>query len=183
MTSALIPLAPGCEELEAVTIIDLLRRADFDVLTAGLVEGSITASRRTVLVPDVLLVDMTDQEFDLIVLPGGQPGATHLGESRILKRMLYRQDERGGWIGAICAAPRVLAAHGLLAGRRATSFPGALDEFSDGSFEMVDDPVVIDDHIVTSRGPGTAMDFVLTLIECSAGSERRVAVEGPLHRS
>jgi protein deglycase len=183
MPNALIPLAPGCEELEAVTMIDLLRRADFDVLTAGLVEGPITASRRTVLLPDVLLVDMVDQDFDLIALPGGQPGATHLVESRILKRMLERQHERGGWIGAICAAPRVLAVHGLLAGRRATSFPGALDEFDDGSFERADEPVVIDGHIVTSRGPGTAMDFALTLIECCAGSEQRQAVEGPLQRS
>ncbi len=182
MPSALIPLAPGCEELEAVTLIDLLRRADFDVVTAGLVEGPITASRRTALVPDVLLVDMVDQDFDLIALPGGQPGATHLAESGILERMLARQHERGGWIGAICAAPRVLAAHGLLAGRRATTFPGTLDEFEDGTFELVDEPVVVDGHIVTSRGPGTAMDFALKLIECCAGPERRTAVEGPLQR-
>ena len=182
MPNVLIPLAPGFEELEAVTVIDLLRRADFDVLTAGLVDGPITASRRTVLVPDVLLVDMVDQDFDMIALPGGLPGATHLAESRVLKRMLLRQHERQEWIGAICAAPRVLAAHGLLAGRRATSFPGALDEYDDGSFERVGEPVVIDGHIVTSRGPGTAMDFALTLIECCAGSERREAVEGPLQR-
>jgi len=182
MPSALIPLAPGCEELEAVTIIDLLRRADFDVVTAGLVEGPITASRRTVLVPDVLLVDMTDQDYDLIALPGGMPGAQHLSESRVLKRLLALQHEREEWIGAICAAPRVLAAHGLLAGRRATAFPGALDEFEDGSFERVDEPVVVDGHIVTSRGPGTAMDFALTLIECCAGPECRTAVEGPLQR-
>ena len=183
MPNVLIPLAPGFEELEAVTVIDLLRRADFDVLTAGLVDGPITASRRTVLVPDVLLVDMVDQDFDMIVLPGGLPGATHLAESRILERMLLRQHERRGWIGAICAAPRVLAVHGLLADRRATSFPGALDEFDDGAFERVDEPVVIDDHIITSRGPGTAMDFALTLIECCAGPERRTAVEGPLQRN
>lgn len=182
MTSALIPLAPGCEELEAVTIIDLLRRADFDVLAAGLVEGPITASRRTVLVPDVLLVDMIDQDFDLIALPGGMPGAQHLTESRVLERMLRRQTEREGWIGAICAAPRVLAARGLLAGRRVTSFPGALDEFEDGSFEAVDEPVVVDGHIVTSRGPGTAMDFALTLIECCAGTACRADVEGALQR-
>ncbi len=182
MNSTLIPLAPGCEELEAVTVIDLLRRADFDVVTAGLVDGPIIASRRTVLVPDVLLVDMADQLFDLIALPGGLPGAAHLAESKVLGRMLVEQHERGGWIGAICAAPRVLATHGLLAGRRVTSFPGALDEFDGGSFQRVDEPVVIDGHIVTSRGPGTAMDFALTLIECCAGRERRAAVEGPLQR-
>jgi protein deglycase len=183
MTSALIPLAPGCEELEAVTLIDLLRRADFDVVTAGLVDGPITASRRTVLVPDVLLVDMVDQDYDLIALPGGMPGARHLGESRVLERMLRRQHERQAWIGAICAAPRVLASHGLLAGRRATAFPGALDEFDDGGFTRVDEPVVIDGHLVTSRGPGTALDFALALIECCEGREQREAVEGPLQRN
>jgi protein deglycase len=182
MPSTLIPLAPGCEELEAVTVIDLLRRAEFDVVTAGLVEGPVTASRRTVLVPDVLLVDMADQDFDLIALPGGMPGARHLAEDRVLERMLRRQHAREGWIGAICAAPRVLATHGLLTGRTVTSFPGALDEFQAGAFQRVSDPVVIDGHIVTSRGPGTAMDFALTLIECCAGHERRVAVEGPLQR-
>lgn len=182
MPSVLVPIAPGCEELEAVTVVDLLRRADFDVLSAGLVEGPITASRRTVLVPDVLLVDMIDQDFDLIALPGGMPGAQHLAESRILKRMLARQHERDGWIGAICAAPRVLAAHGLLAGRRVTSFPGMLDEFDDGSFEHVDEAVVVDGHIVTSRGPGTAMDFALTLIECCGGRNQRDQVERTLMR-
>lgn len=182
MPSALIPLAPGCEELEAVTIIDLLRRADFDVVTAGLLEGPITASRRTVLVPDVLLVDVADHEFDLIALPGGMPGAQHLAESEVLAGMLARQNEREALIGAICAAPRVLASLGLLAGRRATSFPGALDEFKDESFDIVDDSVVIDGHVVTSRGPGTAMDFALALIELLAGREKRQAVEDPLQR-
>lgn len=180
MTEVLVPLAPGCEELEAVTLIDLLRRADFAVTVAGLDEKPVRASRQTVLVPDTAIDAVAGQEFDLIALPGGRPGADHLAASDVLAGLLQRQHARAGWIGAICAAPGVLAAHGLLKGRRATAFPGALDGFAD--IERPDDPVVIDGHIVTSRGPGTAMDFALVLIGLCAGRGRRDAVESKLQR-
>lgn len=182
MTSALVPLAQGCEELEAVTIVDLLRRAEFDATTVGLDDRPVTASRRTVLVPDGVLDAVVDRTFDLIALPGGLPGATHLAESEMLAGMLRAQHARHGWIGAICAAPRVLAIHGLLAGRRATAFPGALDEFAGGDIDIVDEPLVVDGHVVTSRGPGTAMDFALTLIERCGGETRARQVEDSLKR-
>lgn len=180
MTNVLIPVAEGSEELEAVTLIDLFRRAGFDVTVAGLEAGPIRASRDTVLVPDVRLDEVVDRGFDLIALPGGLPGAKRLAASTTLAGLLRRQHDEGHWLAAICAAPQVLARHGLLDGRRATAFPGALDGFE--QVERVDEPVVIDGHIVTSRGPGTAMDFALVLIEQCAGRALSDQVEDGLQR-
>lgn len=180
MIRVLIPIAEGSEELEAVTMIDLFRRAGFEVTVAGLSAGPVRASRDTVLVPDVRLDEAAGNRFDLVALPGGLPGAKHLADSDLLAGLLRRQHDEGRWLAAICAAPQVLARHGLLEGRRATSFPGALDDF-DG-IERVDEPVVVDGHIVTSRGPGTAMDFALELIERCAGRDVRDRVEGGLQR-
>jgi len=182
MASVLVPLADGCEELEAVTIIDLLRRAGIEVLTAGLKPGPVRASRGTVLVPDVALDQVLGRDFDMIVLPGGQPGADHLEADPRIRDLLLRQADAGRYIGAICAAPKVLASAGLLKGRRATSFPGVLDKLALVDTVLTTNTVETDGRIVTSRGPGTAMDFALDLIEKLAGPERRAEVEGPLQR-
>ena len=182
MTTVLVPLAEGCEELEAVTIIDLLRRAEFDVVTAGLEPGPLTASRGVKLVPDTTLEAVVDESFDLVVLPGGAPGVEQLAVSELLGRVLHRQAEAGRWLAAVCAAPSVLARHGLLDDRRATSYPGWLDPFADRPIDEAQDPVVVDGRVVTSRGPGTAMDFALTLIAQLAGEARAAAVEAPLQR-
>ncbi|MEX1081899.1 MAG: DJ-1 family glyoxalase III [Halofilum sp. (in: g-proteobacteria)] len=178
-TRVLVPLADGCEELEAVTLIDLLRRAEFTVVTAGLRAGPITASRGVVLWPDTSIDHLRDEPFDLIALPGGTAGAARLAAHDGLAELLRRQDTEGRWTGAVCAAPAVLAAHGLLAGRRATAFPGALEAHG---VESTGRALEVDGRMVTSRGPGTAMDFALALIEQIAGCERRGAVEGPLQR-
>jgi 4-methyl-5(b-hydroxyethyl)-thiazole monophosphate biosynthesis len=180
MPRILIPIAEGSEELEAVTMIDLLRRAEFEVTVAGLTAGPVRASRRTVLVPDARLDEVVDERFDLVALPGGLPGAKRLAASDALAGILRRQHDEGRWLAAICAAPMVLARHGLLEGRRATSFPGALDDFD--QVERVDEAVVVDGHIVTSRGPGTAMDFALELIELLGGREASERVEEGLQR-
>jgi 4-methyl-5(b-hydroxyethyl)-thiazole monophosphate biosynthesis len=183
MASVLVPLADGCEELEAVTIIDLLRRAGIEVITAGLKPGPVRASRGTVLLPDVPLDQVLDHEFDMIVLPGGQPGADHLEADPRIRDLLLRHADAGKYIGAICAAPKVLASAGLLKGRRATSFPGVLDRLNLDDTELTTHTVETDGHIVTSRGPGTAMDFALDLIEKLAGADRRAEVEGALQRA
>ncbi len=180
--TVLVPLAQGCEELEAVTIIDLLRRAGITVISAGLDAQPVKASRGTVLIPDVILDMILDQDFDMIVLPGGQPGADHLRDDPRIQQKLKSQASENKYVAAICAAPRALAQAGLLDGRRATSFPGALEG---GPAENVDyrtDPVVIDGKVVTSRGPGTAMDFTLALIELLLGKDARDKVEKPLQR-
>ena len=182
MTRVLVPLAQGCEELEAVTIIDLLRRAGFDVVTAGLDAAPVRASRGTVLMPDTTLPAVAGETFDLVVLPGGLPGATNLDADAVLRAILSRQAEQDRWCAAICAAPLVLANLGLLDGRAATSFPGALDAAKHPGIRLSEDPVVVDGRLVTSRGPGTAMDFALTLIELLAGRQRRDEVESKLMR-
>lgn len=182
MANVLVPLAPGFEELEAVTIIDLLRRAQIDVTAAGLAAGPVTGSRGTVLVPDTTLDDALARDYDMIVLPGGQPGATHLEQDPRIRTLLARQAAAGRYNAAICAAPKVLAAAGLLDGKEATSYPGALDPKNFPRIRITGRSVVRDGKIVTSRGPGTAMDFALELIEILAGPERREAVEKPLMR-
>jgi protein deglycase len=180
--TVLVPLAQGCEELEAVTIIDLLRRAGIQVITAGLDNKPVKASRGTVLIPDTSLDQVVDQAFDMIVLPGGQPGADHLRDDPRIQHKLKQQAGENKYIAAICAAPRALAQAGLLDGRRATSFPGSLEGCPAENLQYLHDPVVVDGNIVTSRGPGTAMDFALTLIEILLGKTARDKVEKPLQR-
>jgi len=183
MARVLIPLAQGCEELEAVTLIDLLRRAEIEVVVAGLEEGPVKASRGTVLVPDTTLEAVADQAFDMIVLPGGLPGADHLDNSPQVHAMIRQLAEQGKYVAAICAAPKVLANAGVLDGRQATSYPGVLDAMSLPSTQLLEQAVVTDGKIVTSRGPGTAMAFALELIELLEGKEKRDAVEAPLLRT
>ena len=182
MARTLIPLAPGCEELEAVTVIDLLRRAGIEVVTAGLTEGPVQASRGVVLVPDTTLDAALEQSFDMVVLPGGQPGSDNLEQDPRIRRLLQRMANDGGYTAAICAAPKVLASAGLLAGKRATAYPGVLEGMPQAEVRLDPQPVVQDGRVVTSRGPGTAMDFALALIEILAGKEMREQVEAGLVR-
>lgn len=181
MTKVLIPLAQGCEELEAVTVVDILRRAGIQVITAGLEAGPVRASRGTVLLPDMTLDDALENEFDMIVLPGGMPGAEHLKNDKRVIASLQKAVAEGKYIAAICAAPMALHAADLLQGKKATSFPGVLDTMP-GSHTYMNDRVVVDGRIVTSKGPGTAMDFALTLVELLVGKSKRDAVESDLQR-
>ncbi|MFP5505790.1 MAG: DJ-1 family glyoxalase III [Gammaproteobacteria bacterium] len=182
MASVLVPLAQGCEELEAVTIIDLLRRAGIEVVSAGLDEQPVRASRGTVLIPDTTLDAVADRDFDMIVLPGGLPGADHLDRDPRVRDRLKRMAAAGRYVAAICAAPKVLASSGLLDRRKATSFPGVLDALDVPGLNYREEAVVQDGRIITSRGPGTAMDFALTLIENLAGQAKRDQVEAGLQR-
>lgn len=181
MASVLVPLAPGCEEIEAVTVIDILRRAGIEVTTAGLTEGVVRASRGTVLLPDVTLDEALKKDYDMVVLPGGMPGSEHLNNDGRVIALLQRMAAAGKFVTAICAAPMALHAAGILEKKRATSYPGVLDELP-GSHVYLEDAVVVDGNIATSRGPGTAMDFALTLVELLAGKAKRDAVEAQLQR-
>ena len=105
MARVLVPLAQGCEELEAVTVIDLLRRAGVDVVTAGLDDQPVTASRGVRLIPDALLADVMEEDFDMIVLPGGLPGAEHLDQDERIHALLTSMSKSGRFTAAICAAP------------------------------------------------------------------------------
>lgn len=181
MKKVLIPLASGCEELEAVTVVDILRRAGIHVITAGLEPGPVRASRGTVLVPDATLDEALDNDFDMMVLPGGMPGAAFLRDDPRVIAALQTLASAGKYTAAICAAPMALHAAGLLEGKQATSFPGVLDALP-GSHRYCTERVVIDGTVVTSRGPGTALDFALTLVELLAGKAERDKVEQDLQR-
>lgn len=181
MVRVLILIAEGCEEIEAVTVIDLLRRAGIEVVVAGLAEGAVKASRGVVLIPDVALDEVVEQRFDMVVLPGGAGGAERLRADGRVHRLLHHQANVGRYIAAICAAPSVLAAAGLLKGRRATSFPGFLDRAEGVKYDAAT-AVVIDDKLVTSRGPGTALDFALCLIALLTDEHTAGEVETPLQR-
>ena len=182
MSRVLVPLAQGCEELEAITITDLLTRAGVDVTTAGLDDGPVTASRGTTIIPDTTIDAVRDQSFDLIVLPGGLPGADNLRDNEDVQALLKSHAEQGRYVGAICAAPKALAAAGLLENKTATAYPGVLDALDINQITIKDTAVEIDGNIVTSRGAGTAMDFALTLIELLEGREKRDEVDKQLAR-
>lgn len=180
MAKVLVPLATGFEELEAITVIDLLRRAGFDVTSAGLDDQPVRASRGNVVIPDTSIDQVMDQRFDLIVLPGGLPGADNLRDNPQVQILLKQQHARGGDLAAICAAPRALAAAGVLDGKTVTCYPGALDDLPVASFNITSQAVEIADNVVTSRGPGTAMEFALALIERLGGTELRERIYSQL---
>lgn len=183
MASVLMPLAEGFEELEAVTVIDVLRRAGIEVTVAGLDgEGPVTGSRQTQVVPDAALDEVMAQDFDMITLPGGMPGVDHLKKDSRVQQLIERFHNQGRFTSAICAAPSILAAQGYLEGRQVTSNPKFQNQVNIGNVDYVEDPVVVDGSVVTSRGPGTAMEFGLKLIEMLAGEEARDKVEGGLVR-
>jgi 4-methyl-5(b-hydroxyethyl)-thiazole monophosphate biosynthesis len=182
MARVLVPLAPGCEELEAVTIIDLLRRAGIEVVSAGLDAGPIKASRGVVLLADTTLDEALEHDYDMVVLPGGGPGADRLDRDPRIESLLKTMARGGKYTAAICAAPKVLARVGLLTGKRATSYPGFIDKMQLPGMTYLSDAVVQDGNVITSRGPGTAMDFALHLIEVLAGGAKRDEVEAGLVR-
>lgn len=164
----LIVLADGFEEIEAVTPIDLLRRAGLDVIVAGVGKDRVEGSHGIAIQTDVVLEEYKDIP-EAIVLPGGMPGAKNLSESKALGSLLDRMNESGKIIGAICAAPAVvLAGRGLLDGRKATCYPSFEKDFtSKTTFSTA--RVVQDGHVITSRGPGSAFEFALELVERLAG--------------
>jgi len=182
MTRVLVPLAPGFEDLEATTIVDLLRRAGIEVVTAGLQAGLVQGARGMRVQPDATLDQALKGEFDMIALPGGMPGAEHLKNDARILALLKKMAGAGKYTAAICAAPIALAEAGLLDGKRATSYPGFVEELAIPGLRFTADPVVVDGKVVTSRGPGTAMDFALALIDLLVGKTKRDQVEAGLVR-
>ena len=179
----LVPLAQGCEELEAITIIDLLRRANIDVVAAGLDKHPVVTSHGVTIVPDTDLDSaLKSGPFDMIALPGGLPGADNLDDDPRIAATLKQLLDDGKHVAAVCAAPRVLAKNGLLDGKNATAYPGFIDG---GDFPQINStgaPVVRDGKIITGRGPGAAMDFALELIEALIDTATRNTVEERLVR-
>lgn len=178
--TALIPIADGSEELEAVAVIDTLRRGGVQVTVASVMPTlQVTASRQVKLVADKLITDCVNAAYDLIALPGGMPGAEHLRDSAPLTEMLKRQKASGRLYGAICASPGVvLAPHGLLRGLKATCYPGLEKDLADA--HAVNARVVVDGNCVTSQGPGTAIEFALKLLEVLFDAAKAEKVGKPM---
>ena len=175
----LVPVADGTEEIEAVCMIDVLRRAGAEVTVASVGNLRITASRGVKIVADCTIADCRNEDFDLIALPGGIPGAEHLRDSQPLIKLLRRHQADGGWTGAICAAPAVvLSHHGLLGGCQATGHPAFVQQLTDAV--PVAARVVVDGKCVTSQGPGTALEFALTLVALLFDDAKAAEVAGPM---
>jgi 4-methyl-5(b-hydroxyethyl)-thiazole monophosphate biosynthesis len=166
---ALVLLAEGFEEIEAVTIIDVLRRGGVSVTTLAVKASPVRGSHAILIEADGVLDSAANEDFDAVVLPGGMPGAKNLRDDPRVRKLLVQAAERGKLLAAICAAPIALEAAGLLAGKRATSYPG--HELP--SARYVEEAVVVDGKLVTSRGVGTALEFALTLVEQLVGAEAR----------
>jgi len=167
--TALVILADDFEEIEAITVIDVLRRAGVDVTVAGLLSRYAAGAHGIRVNTDAALAETTN-EFDAVVLPGGMPGAKTLGDSAAVAAVVCRHFEAGKLVAAICAAPGMaLAKFGVLDGRKATCYPGFEREFP-ATTEALTDAVVTDGNVVTSRGPGTAMAFALELVSQLCGA-------------
>lgn len=174
MPKVLVPLAPGFEEIEALTVVDILRRAGAEVVLAGTVAGPVTGRNSIKVLTDCGLDEAAESEYDMIVLPGGAVGTENLKKDERLKKVLERHSSSGALLTAICAAPTVLSAIGITDGRTVTSHPSVRAELT--REKVTDDRVVIDGNIITSQGPGTAMEFAFTLVDALFGADRAAEV-------
>lgn len=174
MPNVLVPIADGTEDLEAVTIIDLMRRAGFMVSVVSVMpaEKLVKCARGTRILADFLISEsfLEEERWDAIALPGGMPGAEYLGKSAQLINLIRKQNRMHRTLAAICAAPVVtLERNGLIGGRNATCFPGMEDELMTFKRERV----VMDRELITSQGPATAIEFCLKIIEHLGGKTLR----------
>ncbi|PVD35434.1 hypothetical protein C0Q70_02396 [Pomacea canaliculata] len=182
MPSALVLLAEGAEEMETVIVVDVLRRGGVDVTLAGVAGNKpVKCSRDVTIVPDTSLESaLTKGPYDAIVCPGGAGGAKILSQSPVVGKALQDQESRGGIIGAVCAAPTALAAHGIGKGKKVTSYPSMGDKMKQGGYRYLEDRVVQDGKLITSRGPGTCFEFALKLVEALVDKEKSKSLIEPM---
>lgn len=174
----LVPFAQGVEEIELVAVVDILRRAGIEVVAAS-VEGARVRGRSNIaIVADALLGDVYREEWDMVVLPGGLPNAHTLRDDDRVKAVVTRLRDQRRTVAAICAAPTALAAFGVVERRRVTSYPAMREELAAlaPNAVYVDEAVVEDDILVTSRGAGTAVEFALRLVTRLCGKAKSEAV-------
>jgi 4-methyl-5(b-hydroxyethyl)-thiazole monophosphate biosynthesis len=171
MAEALVILAPGFEEMEAVTVIDILRRSGIKVTVAGLLPNLVEGAHKIRIMPDKTIDQVHMREFDAIVLPGGSPGFTNLRQDERVLHIIRRTSDSGKLVTAICAAPAVLSDAGVLKNRKCTIYPGMENEVEKEGSKVLDDFVVVDDNVITSRGPATALLFALKIAERLVGKE------------
>ena len=159
-------MADGCEEIEGLTVVDIVRRAKLEMTTISITD------KKEVTSSHALASEVHFDGFDAIVLPGGMPGTLNLGASETVNKVIKKFAGEGKIVAAICAAPSVLGAAGLLEGRHATCHPG-FEEKLTGAITS-EDAVVVDGNIITSRGMGTAIDFGLAIVDCLTDFDEEV---------
>lgn len=172
MTKVAVVFAEGFEEIEALSPVDVFRRAGFDCSMLGLESASVTGSHGIQVAMDGVF-DGNFDAYDLVVLPGGMPGSTNLRDHEGLITALQARNKAGKYIAAICAAPIVLNRAGLLEGRQFTCFPGVEEQIASGEHQT--DLVVVDGNIITSRGAGTALTFAYALVDLLGGDGQQLA--------
>ena len=180
--SALVFLAPGFEDIEGITVIDILRRAEIETVVAGLVLGPIVAARQTQHLADVALAEVDpSREFEIVILPGGAEGAKHLAQSPLVRDWLFRQRERNQWVAAICAAPTALLAHGWLKPeQKIICHPAVQSQFPSTQVER-SKRVVVDGKLITGMAAGAAMEWSYEIVHRLRGSDVMTKVNQGVH--
>lgn len=178
MPRVVVILADGFEEVEAMSIIDILRRAEIETIIAGLHDGPVASTRKVKVIPDTVIDTMRAADFDMIVLPGGQPGSDNMNADVRVISLVKEFAQKGKLLGAICAAPIVLAKAGVLQGKHVTSFPAYQDHLGGGIYDETS--VVMDGNIMTSRGPGTAFSFALAIVERLVSKEKAQKIKAAM---
>jgi len=171
MPTALMLLTTGFEEIEAMTTIDILRRCDVKVTVAGLVPEPVDGAHKIRIIPDISIEEINLHDFDAVILPGGAPGYQNLRDDQRVIQIVKAAFEQGKIVAAICGAPAVLSDAEIIKGKKCTIYPGMEEELKKGGGLPQKDIVVIDDNIVTSKGPATALPFALALAEIMTGKE------------
>ena len=174
MKRVLVPFTTGVEEIECVSVVDILRRADIEVCLVSLDGESVTGRSGITICADAALGDVEKESWDMVVLPGGLPNAHLLRDDTHVKAVVQRLHDQHKFIAAICAAPTALAAYGITEGRKVTSYPACQQEMKQLAPSSIysDETVVEDDFLITSRGAGTAVVFALRLVARLCGEEK-----------
>jgi 4-methyl-5(b-hydroxyethyl)-thiazole monophosphate biosynthesis len=170
MAKAVLFLATGFEDIEVASIIDTLSRGGVEVVIAGLQAGAIEGKYRIKVVPDITIDEIEVDKCDAVILPGGYPGYANLGKDKRVLESVKKAFGIGVFVTAICGAPSVLAKAGVLKGKKATIYPGMEAELTGA--KPSNERVVVDGTIVTSQGPGTALEFGVKLVELLAGDKK-----------
>lgn len=156
-------MADGCEEIEGLTVVDIARRADIEIMMISITgKREVTSSHKVTFFADALAAEVNYEELDGIILPGGMPGTLNLGADETVNKTIKEFAAAGKLVGAICAAPSVLGAAGLLAGKKAACHPGFEEKLIGAA--VCEETVVVDGNIITSRGMGTAIPFALEIV-------------------
>ncbi len=167
---AFVLLANGFEEIEAITPIDVLRRAGIEVITLSIHDSKkLLGAHNVIIAADALLTDKFEESADIIITPGGMPGSKHLKESKLVKQMLKKQHEKNRYIASICASPIALESSGVIKDTNFTCYPGFENKIESGNF--VSQRLVHDENIITAMGPGVALEFSLKIVEILKGKE------------